>query len=113
MGFWRRRLDGYRDGDYAFRIACRLTRIPASAAAIPPTRRAVDRPWTEPVHATTHGGIAVTVSFGLGMRDGQVLLCGGHVTASDFFAMERDGMIEPHRYRVDGLPATPEPDGFA
>lgn len=140
MGFFRRQLDSYREADYFFRFACRVLRLPAEGSAhVDPAGDDVDRAgagigarrarrmvdsgsrfgtvtstgelqWTEPVHATTRNGLAVTVSFGLGLRGGQVLICGGHVTADDFRAMERDGLIEPHHYRVDGMPALPKID---
>jgi hypothetical protein len=64
-----------------------------------------DRNWTKPVHATTAEGRPVTISFGLGPRDGQTLVCDGHVGMQDFYARSQPGKGHDH-YLVDGTRAS-------
>ncbi len=63
-----------------------------------------DRNWTPPVHGSTRSGKPVTVSFGQGPRNGQTLICDGHVTMREFYARARNGKGHDH-YLADGRPA--------
>ncbi len=64
-----------------------------------------DRNWSAPVHATQRDGRPVTVSFGRGPRDGETLICDGHVGASEFYEYARDGAKGHDHYLIDGSPA--------
>jgi hypothetical protein len=64
-----------------------------------------DRSWTQPVHATTQDGRPVTISFGKGSREGQTLVCDGHVNRDTFYQLAKDGKKGHDHYLVDGRPA--------
>jgi hypothetical protein len=63
-----------------------------------------DRNWTPPVHGTTASGRPVTVSFGRGTREGQTLICDGHVGFDEFYRKSKSGKKHDH-YLIDGRPA--------
>lgn len=63
------------------------------------------RNWTPPLHATTRKGLPVTVSFGLGKRDGETLICDDHVDSDTFYQRQNDGLKGHDHYLIDGRPA--------
>jgi len=64
-----------------------------------------DKSWSEPLHATTKDGRAITVSFGRGGREGHTLICDGHVSSASFYDNHSDGKKGHDHYFVDGRPA--------
>ncbi|MBF6185072.1 hypothetical protein [Nocardia farcinica] len=140
MGFFKKQRDEFGDMNYYFKIGCEVLGPPrggplgmgtpleradrvkagkAEAARRAQVERAAqfgageaygDRNWTAPVHASTRDGRPVTVSFGLGPRDGQTLICDGHVNAAQFYEKKRDGLKGHDHYLIDGRPAGPRGD---
>lgn len=60
-----------------------------------------DRNWQPPVHATTKTGKPVTVAFGKGPRQGDVLICDGHVSRETFYGSARVEKGHDH-FHADG-----------
>lgn len=52
--------------------------------------------WTPPVHGSTRDGRAVTVSFGLGSRNGETLICDGHVSRERFWGSRKKHVPKGH-----------------
>lgn len=63
-----------------------------------------DKHWTPPVHGATRDGRPVTISFGKGKREGETLVCDGHVPMGTFYTRAVPGKGHDH-YLVDGKPA--------
>lgn len=65
-----------------------------------------DRNWEPPFHAATRDGQLVTVSFGRGPRQGQTLICDGHVDFNTFYGNRAARIVKGHdHFLTDGASA--------
>ena len=59
-----------------------------------------NRNWTPPVYGSTSSGHDVTVSFGLGPRDGEVLIASDHLDRVDFYG-DKKLRVKKHHDHYD------------
>lgn len=74
--------------------------------------RGGNRNWEPPVYGTTARGKPVTVSFGIGRRANETLICDGHVDLQKFYTKAKFGKGHDH-YLADGSIAGPDHGKFS